>query len=207
MSGRAQILEIAKEEFAAHGFAGTTTAQIARRAGVTQPLVHHHFGSKAELFRAVLEVLFGTLRDALNEAESRAKSLPTRERVVHLLHSFVCFSGEHPALSRLLRTESSAGGTEFEMVFATWLEPLTRFFQKEITTCVDEKIFRPIDSRLAYFAIIGIATQPFAEPETAKLAFGLDTKNHEDIVRYADFVVRFVFEGLGHPALREEGKA
>jgi AcrR family transcriptional regulator len=39
---------------------GATTVGIARRARTTQPLVHHHFGSKAELF-----VLFDARRPEL----------------------------------------------------------------------------------------------------------------------------------------------
>ena len=39
---------------------GTTTAGVARRAGVTQPLVHYHFATKNQLWReAVTTVLAG----------------------------------------------------------------------------------------------------------------------------------------------------
>jgi AcrR family transcriptional regulator len=47
-------LTAATREFADKGFAGATTVGIAKRARTTQPLVHHHFGSKAELFDLVL---------------------------------------------------------------------------------------------------------------------------------------------------------
>ena len=48
-TGRERILQVALEEFAANGFEGTSMAHIARRAGVTQPLVHYHFASKDAL--------------------------------------------------------------------------------------------------------------------------------------------------------------
>src|SRR3990167_6869881 len=43
---RERILEASLYEFADHGYEGATTASVARRVGVTQPLIHYHFGSK-----------------------------------------------------------------------------------------------------------------------------------------------------------------
>lgn len=51
---RATILAAARAAFADQGLHATTRA-IAARAGVTQPLIHHYFGSKDALFDAVLE--------------------------------------------------------------------------------------------------------------------------------------------------------
>jgi len=50
------VLEAAKAEFAAGGFDAVTLRRIAVRAGVDPAMVTHHFGSKAGLYRAVLDV-------------------------------------------------------------------------------------------------------------------------------------------------------
>lgn len=55
---RRAILEAALACFGERGFSGTTTRAIAKRAGVTQPLIHHYFGSKRALFDAVLSESF-----------------------------------------------------------------------------------------------------------------------------------------------------
>lgn len=47
---RASILEAARALFADHGFDSTTIRAIAARAGVTQGLVHHYFGTKEGVF-------------------------------------------------------------------------------------------------------------------------------------------------------------
>lgn len=49
---RAQIVAAASQEFAASGYDGASMRAIARRAGVDPALVHHYFGSKADLFAA-----------------------------------------------------------------------------------------------------------------------------------------------------------
>src|SRR5262245_30215004 len=47
---RERILTSAVDEFGEHGYDGTTIRGIAARAGVDSALVHHYFGTKADLF-------------------------------------------------------------------------------------------------------------------------------------------------------------
>lgn len=51
---RRLILEAATDCLAERGPSATTTREIAAKAGVTQPLLHHYFGSKEALFQEVL---------------------------------------------------------------------------------------------------------------------------------------------------------
>lgn len=51
---RRTILEQAAEAFAERGYTAASMRSIAARAGVTQPLIHHYFGSKSALFEEVL---------------------------------------------------------------------------------------------------------------------------------------------------------
>ncbi len=53
---RADILDAARELFAAQGFRRTTIRAVASAAGVDPALVHHYFGSKGDLFVAALEL-------------------------------------------------------------------------------------------------------------------------------------------------------
>ncbi len=50
-----QLLEVASRLFAERGYAGATTAQLAREAGVTEPIIYRHFASKRDLFIALVQ--------------------------------------------------------------------------------------------------------------------------------------------------------
>ncbi|MBX3322530.1 MAG: TetR/AcrR family transcriptional regulator [Phycisphaeraceae bacterium] len=52
---REQLLDCAAELFAAQGYARATTAQLAKSAGVTEPIIYRHFKSKRDLFVALIE--------------------------------------------------------------------------------------------------------------------------------------------------------
>src|SRR5687768_14231998 len=56
---RAQILGVARRAFAAKGFRGTTTKEIAEAAGVTEALLFKHFATKQDLYRSILEAKAG----------------------------------------------------------------------------------------------------------------------------------------------------
>jgi len=51
---RAALLDCACRVFSAGSYRGTTTAEIAREAGVTEPILYRHFASKRDLYLACL---------------------------------------------------------------------------------------------------------------------------------------------------------
>jgi len=53
---RAEVVEAAIKAFAVGGYAGTSTEEIARLAGVSQPYLFRLFGSKQALFLATVGV-------------------------------------------------------------------------------------------------------------------------------------------------------
>jgi len=52
---REQLLDVAAQLFSTRGYAGATTAQIAKEAGITEPIIYRHFKSKRDLFVALIE--------------------------------------------------------------------------------------------------------------------------------------------------------
>jgi AcrR family transcriptional regulator len=64
-----QIVAHAVEEFAAGGYAGASMARIARRAGISKPLIYQYFGSKDGLYLTCLHAVAGALLARLDEAE------------------------------------------------------------------------------------------------------------------------------------------
>ena len=65
---REQILAASLEEFARAGLHGTSTEEIARRAGISQPYLFRLFGTKKELFLASVERCLRETKDAFVEA-------------------------------------------------------------------------------------------------------------------------------------------
>jgi AcrR family transcriptional regulator len=65
---REMVLEAAVAEFAARGLAGTSTEDVARRAGISQPYLFRLFPTKKALFLALVERCFRRVEDAFTAA-------------------------------------------------------------------------------------------------------------------------------------------
>src|SRR6266700_849648 len=60
---RETVLEAAVAEFAAHGLAGTSTEDVARRAGISQPYLFRLFPTKKALFLALVQRCYLRVED------------------------------------------------------------------------------------------------------------------------------------------------
>jgi AcrR family transcriptional regulator len=59
---KAEILEVAQQEFARHGYAGARVDEIAARMRTTKRMIYYYFGSKERLYIAVLEKAYAEVR-------------------------------------------------------------------------------------------------------------------------------------------------
>jgi AcrR family transcriptional regulator len=65
---KAAVLDCACGIFSTGSYRGSTTAQIARMAGVTEPVLYRHFASKCDLYLSVLDESWRRLRELWQEA-------------------------------------------------------------------------------------------------------------------------------------------
>lgn len=65
---RAALVDAGLAVFSARSYGGATTAEIARAAGISEPILYRHFASKRDLFLACLDESWARLREAV-EAE------------------------------------------------------------------------------------------------------------------------------------------
>jgi AcrR family transcriptional regulator len=73
-----QLVELGEQLFAERGFAKASMDELARRAGVTKPVIYELFGSKEGLFRACLEGLGLRLAEEIAEAARGADAAGAR---------------------------------------------------------------------------------------------------------------------------------
>ncbi len=96
---RKAILEAAEELFVDRGFAATSMSDIAKRAGVTKSLIHHHFGSKQDLWVELKRFLLA------HYAEVQMELLETqtdgRDLLQQSFETLFSFLRDHPGFVRL----------------------------------------------------------------------------------------------------------
>jgi AcrR family transcriptional regulator len=97
---RREVIErAATEVFAEHGYHGASIDEIARRSGVSPPVVYDHFDSKRDLHRRLLE----RTRDELLAMwrEALAGDEPAEVRIPRSLDAWARYVESHPYAARM----------------------------------------------------------------------------------------------------------
>jgi TetR/AcrR family transcriptional regulator len=193
--GRERILAVAIRSFSEQGYEGTTTAGIAREVGVTQPLVHHHFGSKEALWRAAMDELFGGVG-----AITAGLGGTPEERLLDGVERFVRFVADRPQVTRVIAREGAAPSARLTYLVDRYLRPA-------FGTVVDalragqksgafSKEFRP---ELVLMLILGAGSHPFDVTALMRESLGVDTTSRAT----RDQIVHLLLEVLTHGLFRD----
>lgn len=91
---RNAIVEAALAVFAAEGFHGAGTRHIAQSAGISQPLLNHHFGGKEALWRVVGEQITADFIAFMADVVDLA--LPPGDAVTAMLRAYLAFWKARP---------------------------------------------------------------------------------------------------------------
>lgn len=128
----ARILDAAERVFAEHGYAGTSTREIARRANVPFGALHYHWGSKRLLWDAVFRRLADRTRETIIRTFTPGRSV--EEVLDNLVDAFLDFFAEHRTVVRLCYAaslESAELHREIHAMFAE-LEALGRDILRQL---------------------------------------------------------------------------
>jgi AcrR family transcriptional regulator len=94
------LLAAARAEFALRGYLGARIRSITDAAGVTAPVLYHHFGSKAGLYVAVTEQVNDIVLAAFDEHARDRVALT--DRIEGLLDAAVAVHADDPSLAELV---------------------------------------------------------------------------------------------------------
>lgn len=194
---RLKIMEAAEGEFARKGLAGARVDVVAEEAGANKRMIYYYFGSKEDLYVAVLERVYTDMRIA--EAELELDDLPPLKAIERLVEFKFDYPAAHPHLITLLNGEN--------MLNAEYLRRSLRLREMQISlierlkTLLDAGVAEGtiragIDPLHLYMTISAVSYFYFSNTPTLSTAFGRDLATPaERKIRRAhvvDVVTRFV---------------
>src|SRR3954449_12393283 len=108
---RSEVIEIAIRHFGLHGYNGTSTDQVAREAGISQPYLFRLFGTKRELFLACHEVCH---RRVLETFRAAADGVPPEQRIEQMGHAYVDLLRDRTMLLFQMQSYAACGDPEVQ---------------------------------------------------------------------------------------------
>jgi AcrR family transcriptional regulator len=107
---RNRLLRVARRTFAEKGFAAASVRHITAAADANLGAITYHFGSKQALYEAVLEDVFGAIRQGVAAAVAATEGAPPLERIERVVRSVFGVLRENPDLPFLMVQQLAAKG-------------------------------------------------------------------------------------------------
>jgi AcrR family transcriptional regulator len=191
---QAGLIAAAASLFAAKGFNGTTTKEIAKAAGVSEALVFKHFPTKQALYAAILAEKV-TVNELLEAVKASAEKRDDR-RVFTLIAGYRIKPDVDSTLLRLLLFSALEGHELSDMFFGKQHRVFYDHLADYIQIRVKEGAFRNVDPLLAARAFIGMVVHHRLLHEI----FGVPMhRTHDDTVA---IYVELFLNGLVQPSKR-----
>ena len=191
---RQRIIEEALLLFARHGFDGIGVRDIAQTVGVQHGLIKYHFGTKDELWREAVRLMFARANDILRRAESEA-DLPPAEAFEISLRRYVRYCAEHPEHARLMVQESFRDNERLAWAAENFIRPSHDRIFPGWQTLMREGLMPEVDPVLMVYAITGATQSIFNLAAEARLTHGIDALSEETIEAYSDAIVALFLPG------------
>lgn len=188
------ILKAAEDEFARHGFKGTSMNTIALNAGLPKANLHYYFTNKLGLYIAVLSNIIELWDSTFNTL--RAEDDPA-QALTRYIRAKMEFSRRQPLASRIFAMEIISGGEclseYFSQDYRIWFAGRAAVFK----TWIDAGKMDPVDPVHLIFLLWG-STQHYADFATQICRVtGQARLTRQDFERASDNLIRIILKGCG----------
>ncbi|QOF76558.1 TetR/AcrR family transcriptional regulator [Variovorax sp. 38R] len=171
------ILASARDEFAARGLAGARMDSIAERAGLNKRLIYYYFGSKDDLFLAVLERVYADIRAA--EQRLHLDEIEPVEAIRQLVSFTWHYYLEHPEFITLLNSENLHGASHLKRSerIQEMNSPLVQLLATVLERGKKDDLFRAgVDPVQLYISIASLCYFYLSNNHTLSAIFGRDLR-------------------------------
>jgi len=190
-----KLLDAALEAFSENGFKGTSTRDIAERAGVHHPLITYHFKNKDTLWRASVKYVFHDFAAALVEAqEKHAKDCP-KTRMSTMIRIYVHYAARNPALHKIILQESSHPNTRLDWLSENFLRPISEGASSYITELQEKGVTPSGDPALIYNMLRVCSGGLIALSHELKSTSNIDLESKASLDELTDLIVRAFLPG------------
>jgi len=187
---RASILQAALEEFAERGFEGSSTRDIAAKAGVHHALIKYHFNSKDELWRAAVTFLFERQDNDLTlPGPEDPKYTDRRAYAAEIIRQVVLYSARHPEHARLMVQETCRDSERFHWAADTFIKRTSESLGLFIQLLQRDGILPAASVPALAYIFVGAAQLFYTLAPEVRRVWGIDTSDPKVIEDHVEALI------------------
>jgi AcrR family transcriptional regulator len=181
LNTRDKILQAAQKLFARHGYDGTTTKELAEKAGIAEGTLFRHFTNKKAI---LVEVTTQGWIDLLTDLLTELSEMASYEAISHVMYKRMLRLGDNYDIMRVCFMEVQLHQDLRDRIQSEVIEKMTDVAEAFFQTAMERGVYRRMNPRviaqvfLGMFVVAGFShetiTQPGASPQEMKeMAEGL----------------------------------
>lgn len=190
-----KLLDAALEAFSENGFKGTSTRDIAERAGVHHPLITYHFRNKDQLWRSAAKYVFNDFMAAISAAREEYEDDCPKKRMASMIGVYVRYAARHPALHKIILQESSHPSQRLDWLVEHYLQPLSATGADVVSELQGKGVIAAGDPALIYNMIRVSSGGLIALALELKASSGIDLSTEDRLDELADLITRIFLPG------------
>ena len=195
-----KLLDAATEAFSENGYKGTSTRDIAERAGVHHPLITYHFKNKNQLWKAATGRMFREFNISLAKAMAEVPEIDPKARAETFIRTYVKYSFSQPALNKIILQESSYPSDRLDWMVESHLKPLYEIVVEQLNKLQELGVSPPGNQALLYNMIRVSAGGLLALSLEVKATSGINFDEKQQRAELADMIIRAFMPGKFSPA-------
>jgi AcrR family transcriptional regulator len=190
-----KLLDSAIEAFAENGFEGTSTRDIADRAGVHHPLITYHFKNKDQLWRAATNKVFREFNISLAKAMAEIPDFDPKAKAEAFIRTYLHYARSQPAVHRIILQEANCECGRLDWLSENHLQPLFREVDKALRSLQQIGVVPMGNTALLFNMIRVCAGGLIALKLELKETSGIDLDSDDQITELGDLIIRVFFPG------------
>jgi AcrR family transcriptional regulator len=150
-----QILDAAARVFSVRGYHNTTVDDIAAEAGISKGTCYQYFPGKEDIFIVTMERSLETIL-----AEAEASVGDAGDALAALGLKGLTFISKYRDLQFMFMgvvSETLGGNDRLKKKASEMYQQVAAFLARDIEKGIEEKLFRPVNSLIVAYALMGIA--------------------------------------------------
>jgi TetR/AcrR family transcriptional regulator len=198
-NSRERLLDAAIDLFARYGYDPVSTKTVAEAAKLTQSMVHYHFGSKEELWKAAIDRLMRSRGRAFPVARLELKDVDPVTRLKILVRRLVEANAVEPNYPRILMHEAMAGTPRLKWLVDNFVGPGFEAFDRAVRLAIEANDIRDLPVSEVTSIITSAASLTFSIGAVTNQIYGIDVCSERFVQSFSDSMILVLFEGLRAP--------
>jgi TetR/AcrR family transcriptional regulator len=200
---REDILRRAFLAFARQGYDSVSQRQLASECGVSDSLLHHHFGSKQQLWQEAADSVFAPLvRQLQDQLETLARQGNAASTLRNNLPLALKLMMTNPAALQFLFREGEGGSERSEYLRATYVRPYLERLDELFAQGVAAGQLRDLMPATRHVLVMGFM-RALVIPGVLQSELDEHQRSHEALSAYIDEVAFAIFSGVAHSSFHE----